>query len=185
MRKSYKHRRRPEATIQFKKNQEIRALELRVIDETGKIVGVIPTAEALKMAQERETDLVEVSPKANPPVAKLLDYGKFIYQHEKLMQKQKAKARKVDIKGVRLSMRISDHDLEMKINQAKGFLEKGDKIKIEMNIKGREHQHTGMAMEVINKFIKDLSSAYTLEIESNPMKMAGKITSIISRKEIS
>ncbi|MBI4215312.1 MAG: translation initiation factor IF-3 [Parcubacteria group bacterium] len=181
MRKS--HRKKKEVvSIQFRRNAAIKVPEVRLIDEQGNALGVKTIAEALKIAEEQGLDLVEVYPKAVPPVAKLIDYGKFIYQKEKQMQKQKARQKKVDIKGVRLSIRISDHDKEFKRQQAQKFLEDGNKVKIEMILKGREHQYTQTAVEAIKKFIADMGQAFPIEIESPIEKQGGRITTLIYKK---
>lgn len=117
-------------------NNQIRAREVRVIDENGLNIGVFALGDALNLAKEREIDLIEISPTVNPPVCKLIDYGKFIYS-EKRKHKGKEK-RQSFLRATRISLNISNHDLEIKAKKAVSFLERGDKVKIEMPLKGRE-----------------------------------------------
>ncbi len=181
MRKTY--RRKKEKPKQFfKKNHQITAPVLSVIDENGAQLGEIATEKAIGMAMEKGFDLVEVSPKATPPVAKFIDYGKFIYQKEKALQKQKAKQKKIDVKGIRLSLRIGDHDLQMKMDQAKKFLDKGHKVRIDMNLRGRENQYTPQGRELIQKCIENLKQEVPIEIEVPINKQGGKISTIIYKK---
>lgn len=137
-------------------NERIKAPEVFLIDENGEKVGATATAKALQMAREAELDLVQVDPKGNPPVAKIMDFGKFKYDQEKKDHKQKVQQKKVDIKGIRLSVRISQHDFNFRFDQAKKFLERGDKLKIELPLRGRERQHLDKAREVIINFVSAL-----------------------------
>lgn len=154
-------------------NHQIRVPELRIIDENGQQLGIMKTSEALALAVERGLDLVEVSPQAKPPVAKLIDFNKLRYHQKKLEQQQKKKAKKIDVKGIRLSLRISEHDLQTKAKQAQKFLAEGNKVKIDLMMRGREQAFANMAHEVINKFLKLLPAH---EIEA-PAKKAGNVIS--------
>lgn len=177
MRKSYKFAKKKKFdVIKYRANFNIKTPELQVIDSEGKLLGVMPTNEAIKLAQEAGYDLVEVSPKANPPVAKFLDFGKFQYQQEKLQKKQN-KAKKVGTKCSRLSVKISDHDLEVRANQARNFLKDGQKVKIELQLRGRENQHPELGKEVIKKFIDKLQFPY--KVEQDITKLDNKIFMII------
>lgn len=140
----------------FRANLNIRVPEVVLIDENGENLGKISTREALAMAEEAGLDLVEVNPKSEPPIAKILDYGQFKYEKEKQAHKKKVQQKKVEIKGIRLTVRISENDFNFKLNQAKGFLEKGNKLKIELMLRGRERQHPEKAVENINEFIAEL-----------------------------
>ncbi|MEI7498480.1 MAG: translation initiation factor IF-3 [Candidatus Falkowbacteria bacterium] len=140
----------------FRANLNIRALELSIIDENGENLGIMSTADALKLAEEAGLDLVEVNPKAEPPIAKILDYGQFKYEKEKLAHKKKQQQKKVELKGIRLTVRISTNDFGFKLKQAIDFLEKGNKLKIELILKGRERQHPEKAVETIKEFIIEL-----------------------------
>src|SRR3972149_4506317 len=134
----HKHRmHKPKSFAQvYYANERIRATELRVVDADGGNLGVLPTAKALEIARERGLDLVEVSPKANPPVARIMDFGQFKYQKEKEAKKQRAASKQSEIKGVRLSPRIGDHDFNIRMMQAKSFLEDGNKVQIEIVMRG-------------------------------------------------
>src|SRR3989344_6572163 len=142
------------AEKKFYVNEQIRVLSVLLIDETGERIGEVATAKALQMAKDVDLDLVQVDPKGNPPVAKIMDYGQFKYEREKQAHKQKVQQKKVDIKGIRLSVRISQHDFDFRVDQAKKFLEKGDKLKLELILKGRERQHPAKAEEIMKKFYR-------------------------------
>ncbi len=163
-------------------NQFIRAEKVRLIDEDGQNLGVVNTSQALSMAQDRGLDLIEVSPLANPPVAKILNYSKLKYQEEKERRKEKAKQKKIEIKGIRLSLRISDHDTEVRIKQAEKFLGNEDKVKLEILLKGRERQHTDLAREIISKFIEKVNQTVTVAIDQPLSRQGGKLSVIISKK---
>ncbi|MFC1599102.1 translation initiation factor IF-3, partial [Patescibacteria group bacterium] len=137
-------------------NDKIRSPEIEVIDENGEHLGVLATYKAVQMAKEKGLDLVAVAPKANPPVAKILDYGSFKYQKEKTLKKQKAQLKKVDNKELRLSPRISEHDLQTRIKQGIKFLNRGDKLNITVILKGRERQHPELVKELVDNFIKTI-----------------------------
>ena len=115
------------------------------------------------MAKEKELDLIEVAPDARPPVCKIIDWGKFQYEQEKEARKQKAKSKKVDTKEIRLSFRIGEHDLENKTKQAKKFIESGDKVKIQLRLKGREMAHRDQARKIIEEFIQGLGEGIRIE----------------------
>lgn len=184
MRRTYRKKKwKPDKTV-FRANQKIRSEELRVIDHEGNMLGVLPTAEAYTRAEAAGYDLVEVNPKANPPIAKFLDYGKFQYEQEKLKQKQKAKTKKIEVKGVRLTFRIGDHDREVRLNQSQKFLEKGHKVKIQLVIRGRENAYAKDAIEMVKQFVEDLKSTMEtdLEMESTPKKEGGAITTVVNVK---
>lgn len=149
---------KPKEEKKFLANYQITVPEVFVIDENGESLGVMPTAEAVRLAEEAELDLVEVNPNENPPVTKILDYGQFRYQVEKKMQQQKAKQKKIDIKEVRLSIRIGDHDFNTRVDQGNKFLLKGNKLKITVTIKGRERQHPEKAEETLDRYLKNLEA---------------------------
>lgn len=136
-----------------------------MIDETGKGLGEMSTEEALRIARERELDLVEVSPKATPPVCRIMDYGKFQYQQSKQDRLAKAKQKKVEVKGIRIGIRTDEHDLNFKKNQADKFLRKGNKVKIEIILRGREKAHQNLARETLIQFIKRIQTPYRIEEE--------------------
>lgn len=136
---------------------------------------MIDTENALDQARQNGLDLVEVSPLANPPVCKLIDFGKFKYQQEKAEQKSKHKQKKVELKGLRLTLKMGEHDLEVRIKQASKFLAKGDKVRIEMRLRGREMAHQDLAREKIKKFIESLGEV-ALE---QPLQKQGRLFSVI------
>jgi translation initiation factor IF-3 len=166
----------------YRANEQITVPEVRVIDDEGKFLGVMRTEDAIKVAHERELDLVEVSPKENPPVCKIIDYGAFKYQKEKEKRAQKAHAKKVEVKGIRLSVKMGAHDQDVRKEQAIGFLEDGDKLKIEIILRGREKAHGELATERINNFIKEIEATYLLYIEQPVTRQGGNVSAIVGRK---
>lgn len=166
MRRRYGFRPKPKSILQqHRTNERIRALKVLVIDETGKSLGEMTPEAALIIAKEKEMDLVEVFPKANPPVCKIQDYGKFQYQQSKQDRLAKAKQKKVEVKGIRIGIRTDDHDLDFKKNQAEKFLKNGDKAKIEIILKGREKAHQNLARETLSQFIKQIQIPHRIEEE--------------------
>ncbi|MBT3689901.1 translation initiation factor IF-3 [bacterium] len=162
----------------FRVNDQIRIPEVMVIDENGESLGKLETHKALAIAKEKELDLVEVNPKANPSICKIQDYGQFQYQQAKKAQHQKTHAKKVEIKGVRMSYKIGAHDLDFKRKQVDKFLKKGNKIKIETILRGRERQYTREAIEKINQFIESLD--IEVIVESPIKKQGARISTIIA-----
>ncbi len=145
----------------MKINQEISANEVLLIDEEGKPQGKVSLDQAMFLAYEKGYDLVLINGIANPPICKLMDYGKYLYAQEKQVAKQKAKAHGPELKEIRLSIKIDKHDLDFKTNQIKKFLSRGDKVKISIQLKGREMMFARKVPELIEKVKKD--SDATLE----------------------
>ncbi len=168
--------------VDYRANERIHVPEVRVIDEEGKFLGVLKIADAIAIAQEREMDLVEVSPKENPPVCKILDFGAFKYQKEKEKKAQKAHAKQVEVKGIRLSVKMGVHDLDVRKTQAIGFLEDGDKIKIEIMLRGREKAHGELAEQRIRAFMAEIEKKYLLYIEQPVTRQGGNVSAIVGRK---
>lgn len=166
----------------YRLNDQIKNPEIHVIDETGTDLGVMKTVDALALGRERGYDLVEVSPKAEPPVCRLLNYGQFKYEKEKEFKAQKAHARKVEVKGIRLSVKIGEHDEDIRRKKAAEFLEEGHKLKIEIILRGREKAHTDIAKQRIEGFIAKLQETYPLYIEQPFTRQAGNCSSIVGRK---
>jgi len=162
-------------TLRYRINHQIKAPEIRVISDAGDMVGVMSVSEALRMAEEQGLDLVEISPQAKPPVCKLIAYDKFKYQQKKLEQAQKKKAKKVEMKTVRLSARIGTHDLEVKAKQTDGFLEDGDMIRIELRMRGREQAFAQLAEQQIKNFQALLTKPYRVDV---PQKRMGNTISL-------
>lgn len=134
-----------------------------VIDENGTSLGEMFTSQALDLARERELDLVEVSPKALPPVCRIMDYGKHQYKQSKQQRLAKAKQKTVETKSIRIGIRTDEHDLEVKKGQIEKFLRKGNKVKMEIILKGREKAHQDLARENLQGFLKKIESPYKIE----------------------
>lgn len=161
-------------------NNQIRAKEVRLIGEDGKQIGILPLEEALRIARERNLDLIQVTEKVDPPVCKIMDYGKYLY---KLKKKEKQKKSKTtgELKRIRLGFNISLHDLETKVEQAKKFLERGNKIKVELVLRGREKMHEDWAKEKIKKFLESLEEKIPIKIERELKKEPSGLTIIITK----
>ena len=165
----------------FRMNEKITVPEVRVVDDEGKPLGVLKTEDAIAIAKAKELDLVEVSPKAEPPVCKILDYGAFKYQKEKEARKQKAQSKEVEVKGLRLTFRIGAHDFDVRIAQASKFLDRGDKVHIELPLRGREKAHRDVAEELIKRFITTLQGTYNLRVEQAVTFQGGKFAAIVTK----
>lgn len=144
-------------------NEEIRAAEVRVVDADGSQLGVMKSQEARKLAFEKGLDLVEIAPGAEPPVCRIMDFGKYRFEKEKKKKEAKKKQQKVDIKEIQLSCRIDTHDFETKLNHARRFLEAGNKVKVSVRFKGREMNHTAIGLDVINKLGEACSDIAAIE----------------------
>lgn len=184
MRIHYRRNRKPQfdAGLQYRANDSIRVPNVRVVDENGEPLGVMPTRQAIRLAQERELDLVEVAPKAEPPVCRIIDYGQFKYQKEKEHKAQKTHARKVEVKGTRLSVKMGEHDIEIRLDKTKEFLEDGQKVKIEIILRGREKAHGDIAEQRILDFIERLKPLFEIYIEQPVKRQGGNVSAIIGRK---
>jgi len=170
-----------EPAVIFLVNEQIRFPELRVITDDGEHLGVITSAEALQKAREREQDLVIIQPKAEPPVAKIIDFGKFKYERDKEIRKQKAKVKTVEVKGIRLSVRIGEHDLNIRKDKAKEFLDDGDKVKVEIILRGREKRHGELAQKIIEQFVAAVNKEMPVKVEQPITRQGGQLTSIIGK----
>jgi translation initiation factor IF-3 len=144
-------------------NERIRAREIRVIDENGEQLGVMAPFEALKMAREKSLDLVEISPNAVPPVCKIQDYGKYLYEKDKSERAARKKQKVIVIKEVKFSVTVDEHDYQTKKNQAIRFLGDGDKVKASLRFKGRQMAHRDLGYKIINRLILDIGEAGTVE----------------------
>lgn len=162
-------------------NELIRFPEVRVIDENEVHLGVMPTTQAIQTAKERELDLVVIQPKAEPPVARIVEFGKFKYEQEKEARKQKAKQKTVEVKGIRLSVKIAQHDIDVRKEQAKKFLDQGDKVKVEIILRGREKRFSDIAGQVIQHFIIELGKEVPIKIDQPLTKQGGQLTSIVNK----
>ena len=152
-------------------NEAIRASSLRVIGEDGSQIGVLSRAEALQLAADKELDLVEISPDANPPVAKIIDWGKYNYQKTKQLQKSKRNAKALEVKQMRFGLKISEHDLNVKLKKVTGFLESGHKVKIVIFYRGRELAHKDIGFTLANKVIEQFGDS--IVVDQQP-QLAGK-----------
>jgi len=173
---------KPAPVHRFRINDWIKVPEVLVIDENGQSLGVMPSAQAKALAEERGFDLMEVNPAAQPPVTKFIDYGQFKYEQDKELKKQKQALKQIVIKGVRLSVRIGAHDLEMRRTQARKFLDDNHKIKIEIILRGRERQHANLAFQVINGFIQSIKKETPVKIEQAPIYQGGKVAALIAKE---
>jgi translation initiation factor IF-3 len=136
---------------------------VRVIDDAGNQLGILPPFEALKIARERGLDLVEVSPNAVPPVCRIQDYGKFLYEKDKSERAARKKQKIIVIKEVKFSVTVDEHDYQTKKNQAVRFLSEGDKVKASLRFKGRQMAHRELGYAIINRLIQDIGDAGTVE----------------------
>lgn len=161
-------------------NQLIRVTPIRVIDENGKNLGIMETSDALRFAQERDLDLIEISPTAKPPVCKIMEFGKFRYQQEKGEREHGKKQKDVEIKGIRIGFTTGRHDLERYAMKIAEFLGRGDKIRIEMRLRGREKAHRDMALQKFNEFLDIIPTEFTLEMP--PKRFPQGISAIIGKK---
>ena len=144
-------------------NEMIRVREVRLIDDEGNQKGIVPTLEALKLAKEKDLDLVQVSPNANPPVCKILDYGKYRFEQEKKLRESKKNQKVLKLKEIRMQPKIGPGDLDTKAKHVQEFLDEGDKVKVTIRFRGRELAHTELGYDVLNEVLKRLTSAYVVE----------------------
>lgn len=135
-------------------NDRIRIREVRLIDENGKHIGVVPTPEALDLARERGLDLVEVDPNASPPVTRLMDYGKYRYEESRKEREARKKQKAQQVKEIRMKPNIDDHDLQTKVRHAKRFLSSGDKVKVSVRFRGRQNLHRDLGRDLLMNFIE-------------------------------
>ncbi len=152
-------------------NEQIRDKEVRVIGVDGEQLGIMPTREALKLAEEAELDLVKIAPTAKPPVCKIVDYGKYRYELARKEKEAKKKQKIVEIKEIRLSPNIDTNDLNTKINAARKFLEKGNKVKVTLRFRGREMAHMNTSKHILDDFAQRLSDIAAVE---KPAKVEGR-----------
>ncbi len=165
----------------FRINHFIRVPRVVVIDDQGNHLGEMDTSQALEIATQRHLDLVEVAPMARPPVCKILDYGAFQFRQEKQERKAKAQQKRVELKGIRLTFRMGDHDRLVRQKQALKFLEDGHKVLLEMRLRGRENAHKPLARTHMESFAKELGPTIATE---TPLSMLGnRLTMIVGKKK--
>ena len=163
-------------------NEQIKEPEVRLIDAEGNNIGVISTREALEKAQAIESDLVIINPKADPPIAKIIQFTHFKYQKEKEIRKQKLNSHVSELKGIRLSIRIGAHDLDMRRTQAEKFLNRGDKVKVEVQLRGRDRGQSQMAYEIIKKFTDKIKETTSIRFEQESTWQGGGVAAIIIKQ---
>ena len=156
-------------------NEQIRDREVRVIGEDGQQLGIMSAKEAMKLAQEAELDLVKIAPTAKPPVCKIIDYGKYRYELARKEKEARKKQRVIEIKEIRLSPNIDTNDLNTKVNAARKFLSKGDRVKITLRFRGREMAHMANSKHILDDFAQALSDVCVVEkapkVEGRSMTM--------------
>ena len=161
-------------------NEEIRDKEVRVIDTDGTMLGVMPTEKALELAAEKKLDLVNISPNAKPPVCKILDYGKYRYELQKKEKEAKKKQKTTQVKEIRLSTFIEEHDINVKANTASKFLKDGDKVKVSLRFRGREKDYKDKGMAVMETFAQVVSEVGV--VEKKPLFEGRSLTMVLGPK---
>lgn len=151
-------------------NHQIKAQNVRVVNEVAEQIGVMTLSQALQLAHDNGLDLVEVSPNANPPVVKLIDFAKWKYQQKKMEQQQKKNVKKTEVKTIWISMRISDHDMDIKAKKINEFLSNGDLVKIELRMRGREQAYGELGRQNLMKFLGFVTHPHKIEV---PIKRMG------------
>ena len=153
-------------------NEDIRDKEVRVVAEDGEQLGIMSSAAALKLAEEKSLDLVKIAPQAAPPVCKIMDYGKFRFEQSKRDKEAKKNQRVVEIKEIRLSLKIDVHDFDTKVDHARKFLLAGDKVKASIRFRGREMAHPGIGLTNMNRFAEACVDLANIE---KPAKLEGRL----------
>ncbi|MDZ4842745.1 MAG: translation initiation factor IF-3 [Hyphomicrobium aestuarii] len=161
-------------------NDAIRAREVRLIDETGENVGVVARFDAQKRAEDAGLDLVEISPDAEPPVCKILDYGKFKYQEQKKAAEARKTQKIVEVKEIKMRPSIDDHDYDVKLKSMRRFFEEGDKVKVTLRFRGREMAHMQLGMQVLQRVKAEL--AESVKVESEPRLEGRQMVMILAPK---
>ena len=157
-------------------NEQIRDREVRVVSADGEQLGVMSSRDAMKLAREAELDLVKIAPKAQPPVCKIIDYGKYKYEQSRREKEAKKKQKTVDVKEVRMSPNIDANDLNTKVNNAKKFILKGNKVKVTLRFRGREMAHVQQSKHILDDFADMLKDVAQVE---KPAKLEGRNMSMV------
>lgn len=167
----------PRYSDRLRVNQRIRARSVRLIDASGKQVGVVGIEEALRQARLANLDLVEVSSTSVPPVCRILDYGKYQYEQAKKERESKKHQKKVEVKGIRLGLRTDDHDRGLKKKQTDEFLAEGNKVRVEIVLRGREKAHAPLAREILQAFFQEITTPYIMEehVAGSPRGLAATL----------
>jgi len=155
---------------EYRVNRQIKAKEVRLIDESGAQIGIVPLKEALNIAEDKGLDLVEIAPKAKPPVCKIMDYGKFKYELKKKEReaRKKQKEHAIEVKDIRMKVRIDEHDLKVKLKHMREFLEDGDKVRVRIRFRGRENVHPELGERLFKKIVDELQDLG--EVETQPKR---------------
>jgi len=161
-------------------NQEITSLKVRLVDERGEMLGVVNRADALTRATEAGLDLVEIAANADPPVCKILDFGKFKYEEQKKKNEARKKQKVIEVKEIKLRPGIDDHDYDVKMRSMHKFIDEGDKVKVTMRFRGRELAHQELGMDVLMRVRDDLVEV--AKIESHPRMEGRQMTMVLSPK---
>jgi len=161
-------------------NEEIASMKVRLVDERGEMIGVVPRSEALTRAVEAGLDLVEVAANADPPVCKILDYGKFKYEEQKRKNEARKKQKIIEVKEIKLRPGIDDHDYDVKMRAMRGFIDEGDKVKVTMRFRGRELAHQELGMNVLMRVRDDLDEV--AKIEQMPRMEGRQMIMVMSPK---
>lgn len=162
-------------------NERIRFPKIRVIDPDGEQLGIMTPKEALKIAEEKEFDLVLVSDKADPPVCRVMDYGKYKFEQEKKVREAKKKQHNAEVKEVKMRYKIEEHDYQVRVNQAKRFLKSGDKVKATIMFRGREIQHLDLAETLLRRMSTDLQDM--ADVQQGPKKEGRMMIMLLSPKK--
>jgi translation initiation factor IF-3 len=157
----------------------IRSAEIRLIDQDGQQVGIVPIAQAQEMARTKDLDLVEISPTANPPVCKIMDYGKYVFQQKKKQSEAKKKQKVIVVKEVQFRPRIDEHDFDFKKNNIIRFLDHGDKVKASIRFRGREMTHMELGRAVLDRLLADIKEHGAPE-SANPDVQGNRMTIVIA-----
>ena len=165
----------------FSINEEIREKEVRLIGNDGEQLGVVSSNEARRLAEESDLDLVMISPNAKPPVCKIMDYGKFVYEQSKKEKEAKKKQKVISIKEIRVSLTIEEHDIDIKAKNARKFLLDGDKVKITVRFRGREMELGHIAERILNNFTTKLEDVSI--IEKKPKREGRSMTLVLGPKK--
>lgn len=157
-------------------NEQIRDKEVRVVSESGEQLGIMSSKDAMKLAREADLDLVKIAPNAKPPVCKIIDYGKYRYEMARKEKEARKKQKVVEVKEIRLSPNIDTNDINTKMNNARKFLEKGDKVKVTLRFRGREMSHMSESRYILDDFAEGLKEVAVVD---KPAKLEGKSLSLI------
>lgn len=160
-------------------NERIRSKEVRLIDQDGNNHGVVPTSKALEMAYDVDLDLVLINPNQEPPVAKILNYGKYKYEQEKRAKEAKKKQHTVDVKEIKIRYKIDTHDYQVRLKSIEKFIAQGNKVKIVVMLRGREMQHSNLAFDLANRFLQDMENMPVM-VEKKPQLEGRNVTLYIA-----